>query len=117
MFVMRPDKDDIMAYELGQGDKLVTPGKSSQSGGRNPVHGTVSLDGRFLVVANYDGPDNATANTGASIASLAIGDHCALSVVDAKKHSGHSVNPARQGAAHVHSAYALSNGFIYSCIL
>lgn len=117
LFVTRPDKDDVIAYKIGAGDKLVAPGVSSWSGGHNPVHATVSIDGRFLVVANYDGPDGATKNTGASVASLRIGDDCGLTVADFKNHTGHSVNPDRQGAAHVHSAYALSNGLIYVCDL
>eukprot|EP00446_Apocalathium_sp_SHHI-4_P036445 CAMPEP_0177312398 /NCGR_PEP_ID=MMETSP0368-20130122/10864_1 /TAXON_ID=447022 ORGANISM="Scrippsiella hangoei-like, Strain SHHI-4" /NCGR_SAMPLE_ID=MMETSP0368 /ASSEMBLY_ACC=CAM_ASM_000363 /LENGTH=396 /DNA_ID=CAMNT_0018771447 /DNA_START=15 /DNA_END=1205 /DNA_ORIENTATION=+ len=117
LFVIRPDKDDVLAYQVGTDSKLAQPGLTSWSGGHNPVHASVSLDGRFLVVANYDGPDTASKNAGASVASLSIGEGCSLKVVDYKNHTGRSVNPTRQGAAHVHSVYALSNGLIYSCDL
>jgi len=88
-----------------------------ESGGVNPVYSAVAYSGETLLVANYHGPDDANTSTGASVASFAIGDDCSLTLVDVKNHSGSSVNPSRQGGAHVHSVVPARDGLAYACDL
>jgi len=87
------------------------------SGGANPVYASVANEGHTLLVANYHGPDNSKSSDGASVASFTIGKECALTLVDVKKHSGHSINPDRQGGAHVHSVVSVRGGLAYACDL
>lgn len=79
---------------------------------------SVGNNGQTLVVANYHGPDDAKTSDGASVATFQINrDDCSLTQADVKPHSGHSVNPARQGGAHVHSTVAARDGLVYACDL
>merc|ERR1719152_568481 len=87
------------------------------SAGAAPVFAAAANFGRTLLVANYHGPDNANTSTGASVASFAINSDCSLTFVDQKNHSGSSVNPARQGGAHVHSVVPVRGGLAYACDL
>lgn len=90
------DKSEIFTYGMGFTHY-------TESGGINPVYASVSND-QHLLVANYHGPDNAHTSTGASVASFSINrEDCSLKLEDVKNHSGHSVNPKRQGGAHPHS--------------
>jgi len=93
------------------------PPSYTDSGGVTPVFSAVTQDRRTLLVANYHGPDNANTSTGASVASFAIGANCSLTLVDVKNHSGSSVNPSRQGGAHVHSVVPVRDGLAYACDL
>jgi len=95
---------------------VLKPGTTA-SGGLNPVESSATEDGRFLLGANYRGPDDTTSSDGASVASFSIGDDCQLTFVDSKLHAGSSVNPARQGAAHVHSVLPARKGLVYACDL
>jgi len=87
------------------------------SGGVNPVYASVANEGHTLLVANYHGPDNSNSSEGASVASFTIGKECHMELVDVKKHSGNSVNPTRQGGAHVHSVVSVRGGLAYACDL
>lgn len=111
LFVTRADTDELLAYDS---TNLVATVKS---GGAAPVFAAPTLDGKTLLVANYHGPDNANTSTGASAASFHIGKDCSLTLADNKPHSGKSVNPARQGGAHVHSFVPVRNGIAYACDL
>lgn len=97
--------------------EVLLPNAEVFSGGHDPVHGSVSLDGRFLLVANYGASTQTSNTTVASVASFGIGPDCSLTSLDVKIHSGSSVNPERQTAAHAHSVYAFKNGLIYSADL
>jgi len=87
------------------------------SGGVNPVFASVANNGHTLLVANYHGPDDSTSSDGASVASFEIGRGCSLRLVDVKNHSGSSINPKRQGGAHVHSVVSVRGGLAYACDL
>jgi 6-phosphogluconolactonase len=110
LFATLANTSEIFAY--GSGAKFSVP-----SGGVNPVFAAVTEDQKTLIVANYHGPDNANTSTGASVASFRIGSKCSLTLADRKDHSGSSVNPERQGGAHVHSAVPVRGGLVYVCDL
>lgn len=112
LFVARPGNDDVLSYSIGPGGELSAP-SSAPSGGSTPVMVSLSLDGRFVIVANYDGSGQANA----TVASLAVGPGCQLSLVHSKRHTGLSTHPWRQTAAHVHSVYMLRSGLVYACDL
>lgn len=82
---------------------------------------SVTADGKFLLVANYHGPNNATASDGAGVSSLAItqsGGGCGLELRDFVPHAGSGPDKSRQGGAHVHSVYGSRDGkFAYACDL
>lgn len=104
------DKSEIFTH--GRGRTHYTP-----SGGVNPVYASVTADGKYLLVANYHGPDDANTSTGASVASFSINRaDCSLELRDVKNHSGHSVNPKRQGGAHPHSIVAGLGGTQWSTL-
>lgn len=72
--------------------------------GADPCHLFVDPAGRFLVVANYNG---------GSFTVLELGDNGRLGgVVSHVQHTGRSVNPVRQTAAHVHSTRLLDNHLV-----
>ena len=76
------------------------------SGGLHPVRAEPTLDGRFLLVANY-------ANTlapGASVASFHKSSDCSLRLADSKSHEGSSVDSRRQQSAHVHALVPMRHG-------
>ena len=63
-----------------------------------------------IVVANYHGPDDTTDQKGAGVASFHIGDDCSLTKGDSVPIDGHSIDPSRQGASHVHSVLLDAKG-------
>ncbi len=65
------------------------------SGGDNPAYVSVHRSGRWVALANY---------TGGSLSIFPVrADGSLLPYVQNIQHTGHSINPARQDRAHVHS--------------
>jgi len=99
------------------------PLREAATGGKAPVHMTVTPDGKFLLAANYHGPDNATTSDGAGVSSFAItsndgmGLGCGLELKDFVPHNGSGPDKSRQGGAHVHSVYASKDGHAFVCDL
>ncbi|TDV63350.1 lactonase family protein [Pseudomonas sp. LP_7_YM] len=77
------------------------------SKGEEPTHSNLSLDGRFLFVANYAvHPD-----PGGSLAVVPVGKDGTLSdVAQTATHEASKVNPERQASSHVHSAVPTPDG-------
>lgn len=77
------------------------------SKGEEPTHSNLSLDGRFLFVANYAvHPD-----PGGSLAVVPVGKDGKLSpVAQTSTHEASKVNPERQASSHVHSAVPTPDG-------
>lgn len=84
--------------------------------GINPVHLSL-INGNILLAANYKGPDDGTDSTGAGVASFTVGEDCSLTFADSVPHQGQSVDPSRQGSAHVHSFTALGASMAVACDL
>lgn len=117
---LSPDRSHL--YAVSEGDTLavpfavnletgkLVPDRSQQSGGKAPCHLMVDATGSCLVVAHYHN---------GIVASLPI--HADGSLGPAKsihQHTGHSVDPDRQEAAHVHSAtISPDNRFVIVCDL
>jgi 6-phosphogluconolactonase (cycloisomerase 2 family) len=78
-----------------------------ESKGEEPTHSNLSLDGRFLFVANYAvHPD-----PGGSLAVVPVGKDGKLSAVaQTATHEASKVNPERQASSHVHSAVPTPDG-------
>mmetsp|Transcript_46771 Transcript_46771/g.130235 ORF Transcript_46771/g.130235 Transcript_46771/m.130235 type:complete len:405 (-) Transcript_46771:129-1343(-) len=110
LFVARADKNDIVAFAIGQVGAASAAGPPTSSGGAAPVYAE-AMD-NVLLVANYHGPDNATTSDGAAASTLLILPGCELKFADTQPHSGSSINPERQGGAHVHSFVAAA-AFVY----
>jgi 6-phosphogluconolactonase len=118
MFVVRADMDDIASFRLDSSTGQASPVGVYKSGGETPVHADVlyahpeghTAGGDVLLIANYHAPNNATTSDGATAVSMIIDPlECTLELADVKQHSGSSVNPDRQGGAHVHSFTAIPN--------
>lgn len=93
-------------------------GATTATGGAAPVHMTATANDKYLLVANYHGPDDATTSDGAGVSSLAIAQDCSLKQVDFVPHAGSGPDKDRQGGAHVHSVYASRDGQLaYVCDL
>ena len=73
------------------------------SGGSTPVFATLSLDGKFLLVANYNSND---APSGAGVSVFEIQPDCQLKTPYVATHHGSSVDSLRQLAAHTHGLVA-----------
>lgn len=78
-----------------------------ESKGEEPTHSNLSLDGRFLFVANYAvHPD-----PGGVLAVVPVGKDGKLSpVVQTATHEASKVNPERQASSHVHAAVPTPDG-------
>ncbi|MFI5356406.1 MAG: lactonase family protein [Opitutales bacterium] len=102
---LSPDRRHL--YAVSEGDTLavpfavnlatgrLVPEEARNSGGRAPCHLMVDRTGRCLLVAHYHA---------AIVAALPINPDGTLGAPGSLiPHTGHSVNPARQAEAHVHS--------------
>lgn len=116
IFVMLANRSTILSFQYSVYG-LEQVGDAVDSHGAAPVHGSISSDGRTLLVANYHGPDDACVSTGANAASFSIAPSCALTFADAKQHSGSSVIKSRQCGAHVHSFTAGRGNLAFACDL
>lgn len=98
----------VFAYRIeGDQGNLVELNQISSQGGV-PCHIDIDTDGKSLLVANY---------TGGSIVSIAIEEDGKLRspVASLMQHRGHSINKARQEAAHAHSSnISPDNRFVYA---
>jgi len=126
LFVMLANRSTILSFQYsvdgpgagpGPGPVLKQIGDAVDSHGAAPVHGSISSDGRTLLVANYHGPDDSCSSTGANAASFSIAPSCQLTFADARPHNGSSVIKSRQCGAHVHSFTAGRNGLAFACDL
>ena len=105
VFASLSNIDKVISYERS-GDGTLKEATAVTSGGAAPVH-LMAHPHATLMVANYHGPDDTKVQDGASVASLRVGNQggvqCSLTPGDALPVTGHSVDPTRQGASHVHS--------------
>lgn len=117
LFMTLPDTNTIQSFAVSSDGSIKGLVSNASSGGVNPVFAASTADARVLLVANYHGPDDANTSTGASAASLLIGEGCALELADSKPHNGSSAIPTRQGGAHVHSFVPARDRLAYACDL
>merc|ERR1719343_468075 len=105
-----PDTSSIGVYTSEQG-RFVSE-VSVQ--GVNPVWIDVTSDGKYLVVADYKGPDDTTDSNGAGVELYSISSDCDLTFADMSNHTGGSESIIdRQSAAHPHSAVAGPNNLVF----
>eukprot|EP00929_Paragymnodinium_shiwhaense_P025529 TRINITY_DN15419_c0_g1_i2.p1 TRINITY_DN15419_c0_g1~~TRINITY_DN15419_c0_g1_i2.p1 ORF type:complete len:405 (-),score=113.91 TRINITY_DN15419_c0_g1_i2:192-1406(-) len=116
LFVSLADKSKMLPFKFN-GNKLEQIGDGVDSNGINPVHASVTSDGKTLVVANYHGPDDVCDSTGSSVASFKIGDDCSLTPADNKPHAGSSKIKNRQCASHIHSVTPGPDNLVFACDL
>jgi 6-phosphogluconolactonase (cycloisomerase 2 family) len=118
LYAMFPGSSSIKAFQWFA-DSLPTEVQTLQLDdvNANPVHGDISSDGNTLIVANYHGPDDQTNSTGAGVQTFSISEDCKIKMADLKPHHGSSVDKARQGAAHPHSAVHGPNNTVFVCDL
>lgn len=91
----RVESGSVFSFALGDGAPVVTG--SVETGSRGPCHVTVSPGGRHAIASHY---------VGGAVAVLELGeDGRVLRVTDLVQHTGSSVDPDRQSAPHVHSAW------------
>merc|ERR1719230_1291737 len=112
VYIALADKDEILPL-VDTVPGIPFPNPAAKTGGAAPVHMTVTSDGKFLLAANYHGPDDATTSDGAGVSSIAIlsdGVGCGLELKDFVPHAGSGPDKSRQGGAHVHSVYASRDG-------
>ena len=93
----RVDRDDGTLHEINRTSSL----------GAEPTQSAVSLDGRFLFVANY----SVSADPGGTLSVLPIGQDGGLEPgVQVKTHRASQVDRERQMSPHVHSAAVAPDG-------
>lgn len=117
LFVTRAETDDLQAFVASPSGALTGPVSTVKSGGRTPVFAAATKDGKTLLVANYNAPDDTNVSNGAAASSFQINADCTLKFADTKYHNGSSVDPQRQGGAHVHSFVPVRGGIAYACDL
>lgn len=117
LFVTRADTDELLAFVADASGKLKGPVSTVKSGGRTPVFAAATQDGKILLVANYNAPDDTNTSNGAAASSFHIHDDCKLDLAHTVEHKGSSVDPQRQGGAHVHSFVPVRGGLAYACDL
>lgn len=85
----------VAALAIDKATGKLTKLNESPSGSAGPCHLTVDKLGKYVLVANYGG---------GTVAAIAIGGDGKLGKMTADiKHTGSSVNPARQKEPHAHS--------------
>merc|ERR1719272_1495500 len=95
LFVTRADTDELLAFIADASGKLTGPVSTVKSGGRTPVFAAATADGKTLLVAHYNAPDDTTNSNGAAASSFQIQSDCSLKFADTKNHSGSSIDPSR----------------------
>eukprot|EP00054_Salpingoeca_dolichothecata_P002447 m.22807 g.22807 ORF g.22807 m.22807 type:complete len:384 (+) comp13016_c0_seq1:1-1152(+) len=118
LFATLTKGNHVASFAIEDDGSLTLKSNITAGSGFNPVF--LSTIGHVLLAANYHGPDNGTNSTGAGVASLIFkSNSCELSEGDFFPTSGHSVNPARQGASHVHSVvpYPHMDNIFFACDL
>ena len=87
----------VVAYDFNPQTGKLQFINQQTSGSENPCHISITKNGKWLAVANY---------TGGSLAVFPINKNGSVEpFVQHIKHEGKSVNPQRQEAPHVHSAF------------
>jgi len=90
-----PNSGGVSAFSIDRSSGKLTFLNQVSSRGADPCYITVDVSGKYVLVANY---------TGGSIASFPISTDGKLGEATAfVQHTGHSINPKRQEAAHAHS--------------
>lgn len=104
------DQSALTAFAIDGPTAGLTPLGSQRLGGGEACHASLSRDGKFILVANYNGatpagwPDN-------SLAVLPIGaDGSVGAPVSTARHSGSGPNPNRQTAPHAHCVISSPDG-------
>src|ERR1700754_3529828 len=97
----------ISAFLLDRGSGTLQFINKVPGGGDNPVYVAVHRSGRWVALANY---------SGGSLSVFPIrADGALLPYVQNIQHTGHSINPARQEKAHVHSVvFSPDNRTLYA---
>lgn len=103
LFATVTNSQYLLSYSIGK-DGTLTQVSKVDTGGQNPVF--IDQVGDFLVAANYHGPDDGTDSTGAGVSSTKVTADCSLAAGSFTGTAGHSVDPGRQGASHLHSVVA-----------
>ena len=97
----------VTSYRIDQGDGTLQEINRALSLGSEPTYSSVSLDGRYLFVANY----SVSADPGGTLSVLPIGKAGALEpATQVKTDRASQVNPERQMSPHVHSAVVAPDG-------
>lgn len=95
-------KGMVWALRLAAANDTLLPLNQQPSGGDDPCHLQIDSSGRWLLVSHY---------SSGSVAVLPIQPDGSLGVVCAQvQHTGSSVHPQRQTAAHAHSACFTPDG-------
>lgn len=90
-----PNSGGVSAFSIDPSTGKLTFLNEVSSRGADPCYITVDPSGKYVLVANY---------TGGSIASFPLSSDGKLGLASAfVQHTGHSINPKRQEAAHAHS--------------
>jgi 6-phosphogluconolactonase len=90
-----PNSGGVSAFSIDRATGKLTFLNQVSSRGADPCYITVDETGKYVLVANY---------TGGSVAAFPVSDDGKLGEPSAfVQHTGHSVNPKRQEAAHAHS--------------
>jgi 6-phosphogluconolactonase (cycloisomerase 2 family) len=97
----------VSSFAIDGKSHEVTPINQVESKGDEPTHSSLSLDGRFLFVANYAvHPD-----PGGVLAVVPVDRSGKLSAVaQTSTHPASHVDPERQASSHVHSAVPTPDG-------
>ena len=97
----------VTSYRIDQGDGTLQEINRVLSLGSEPTHSGVSLDGRYVFVANY----SVSADPGGTLSVLPIGKAGALEpATQVKTDRASQVNRERQMSPHVHSAVVAPDG-------
>ena len=106
------NQSSVVAYRIDPSG--LTRLNTQPTGGGEACHGSLSIDGRFLLVANYNGATPA-GDPDQSVAVFPIAADGSLQPAIAHvRHQGSGPNAARQTAAHAHSVIPSPDGrFIY----
>jgi 6-phosphogluconolactonase len=108
------NQSSVAAYAIDPVSGGLTLLNTQSTGGGEACHGSLSIDGRFLLVANYNGATPA-GDPDQSIAVFPIATDGSLRpAVSHVRHQGSGPNAARQTAAHAHCVIPSPDGrFVY----
>jgi 6-phosphogluconolactonase (cycloisomerase 2 family) len=97
----------VSSYAIDPKTHAVSFLNQVETRGEEPTHSSLSLDGRFLFVANYA----VHPQPGGVLAVVPVGKDGKLApVVQTATHEASKVNPERQASSHVHAAVPTPDG-------
>jgi 6-phosphogluconolactonase (cycloisomerase 2 family) len=97
----------VSSFSIDPKTHAVSPVNQVETKGEEPTHSNLSLDGRFLFVANYA----VNPNPGGSLTVMPVSKDGTLGeVVQTLMHPASKVNPERQASSHVHAALPTPDG-------